>query len=122
MNESRLRFAVDENLDQRIVTALRRRLPSVDLLRVRDVGLAGQEDPVILEWAAGQGRVLLTHDVQTIPAFAYERMIQGLPVPGILAIQQRAPIGQVVSDLEIIALTVEPAELEGQVWFLPFAS
>lgn len=122
MKVSKLTFAADENLDQRIVTALRRQLTGVDLIRVHDAGLRGEEDPVILEWAASEGRILLTHDVQTMPAFAYERLNAGLSFPGVLAIHQKSPIGAVVADLELIALTVEPQELVEQVWFLPFPS
>jgi hypothetical protein len=29
-------------------------------------------------------RILLTHDVKTMPGYAYERMVAGLPVPGII--------------------------------------
>ena len=121
MSLARLRFAVDENLDQRIVTALRRLIVGVDLVRVREAGLLGAEDPVVLDWATSEGRVLLTHDVQTMPAFAYRRLEDGQSFPGILAIHQRAPIGPVVADLELIALTVEPEEIADLVWFLPFA-
>jgi hypothetical protein len=44
------------------------------LVRVQDVGLSGTDDPRVLEWAAGHERILLTHDVATITAFAYERV------------------------------------------------
>lgn len=77
---------------------------------------------MVLDWAASEGRVLLTHDVQTMPAFAYRRLDEGRSFPGVLAIHQRAPIGPVIADLELIALTVEPGEIANQVWFLPFAS
>lgn len=119
---SRLRFAADENFNLRIVTAIRRQIPGLDVTRVGEVGLLGAEDPAVLEWAAAEGRVLLTHDVQTMPAFAYRRLDDGRGFPGILAIQQRAAIGPVVADLELIALTVEPEEIANQVWFLPFPS
>jgi len=56
-----------------------------------------------------------------MPAFAYRRLEDGQSFPGILAIHQRAPIGPVVADLELIALTVEPEEIADLVWFLPFA-
>jgi hypothetical protein len=122
LKEPKLRFAVDENLDQRIVTALRRHIPGIDLTRVREAGLLGQEDPVILEWVSAEGRVLLTHDVQKMPAFAYERLSRGLSFPGLLAIHQKAPIGAVVADLALVAMAVDPGEIADQVWFLPFAS
>jgi len=34
----------------------------IDVVRVQDVGLIGTSDPFILEWAAANHRVVLTHD------------------------------------------------------------
>lgn len=39
--------------------------PSSDLVRVQDVGLRTQKDVKVLDWAAAERRVLLTHDAQT---------------------------------------------------------
>ncbi len=61
---------VDENFNGHIVEGLTRLDPGLDLVDVQDVGLAAVPDPDILEWAARHGQVLLTHDRQTIPAFA----------------------------------------------------
>ena len=55
-----LRLAIDENLDNRILTGLRRRISAIDAVRVQDVGLIGADDPAILEWAAEEGRILAT--------------------------------------------------------------
>jgi predicted nuclease of predicted toxin-antitoxin system len=77
-----LRFAVDENFNMHIVSGVLRRLPAVDIVRVQDAGLLGAADPAVLEWAPNEGRLLLTHDVNTLTAFAYERVTQGLPMPG----------------------------------------
>jgi hypothetical protein len=41
-----------------------------EVVRVQDVGLVQTPDPDILEWAASQGRVLLSHDVSTVPPAA----------------------------------------------------
>lgn len=78
-----LKFLVDENLNNDILRGLIRRVPELDIVRVQDVGLAGADDQSVLEWAAGQGRVLLTHDVPTITCFAYERLARAEPMPGV---------------------------------------
>ena len=36
--------------------------PTLDIVRVQDVGLRTASDPDILAWAASEGRILLTHD------------------------------------------------------------
>ena len=47
-----LRLAADENLNDNIIRGLLRRRPDVDIMRVRDAGLSGADDPTVLEWAA----------------------------------------------------------------------
>ena len=69
-----LRFLADENFNNQIVRGILRRNANVDIVRVQDVGLAEVDDPIILEWAAGQRRVVLTHDVSTMTDFAYQRV------------------------------------------------
>ena len=44
-----LRLAADENLDNDILRALRRRRPDVDIVRVQDAGLSGRPDAAVLE-------------------------------------------------------------------------
>lgn len=112
-------MAADENLDIRIFRGLRGQVPELDVVRVQDVGLAGAEDPMILEWAAREGRVLLTHDVNTMTGFAYDRVKAGEAMPGVFQIGRRLPIGQAVDDILILALASEPEEWEGRVLFLP---
>jgi predicted nuclease of predicted toxin-antitoxin system len=91
-----LRFLADEDFDNDIVRGMLRRLPTMDIVRVHDVGLSGALDPRVLEWAAHEGRVLLTHDVSTMTAHAYARASSDLPMPGVFAVSQLAPIGQVI--------------------------
>jgi hypothetical protein len=43
-----IRFAADEDFDNDILRALRRRLPEIDVVRIQDVGLGGADDPAIL--------------------------------------------------------------------------
>ncbi|MBI4602207.1 MAG: DUF5615 family PIN-like protein [Planctomycetes bacterium] len=79
-----LRFAADENLNGAIVRGLRRRKPDLDILRVQDTPLSGAEDPEVLEWAAVEGRVILTHDVRTMTYHAEERVRAGKRMPGVV--------------------------------------
>ena len=114
-----LRFLVDEDFDNNIVRGMLRRLPSLDSVRAQDVGLSGALDPRVLEWAAEEGRVLLTHDVSTMTAHAYARISSDLPMPGVFAVSQLAPIGQVIEDLLLLAECSLPGEWEGQVRYVP---
>ena len=79
-----LPLAADESLSGRIIRGLRRRLPNVDLVTAREAGLAGRPDPEVLEWAASEGRVLVTEDENTMIGFARDRVKAGLPMPGVI--------------------------------------
>jgi predicted nuclease of predicted toxin-antitoxin system len=66
-----VRWLADENFNNDLLRALLRRRPDLDIIRVQDAGLSGADDAAVLAWAAQQDRVLLTHDVSTITAYAY---------------------------------------------------
>lgn len=114
-----LRFAADEDLNNKIVQALLRRNPNLDILPITSVGLAGADDRIILDWAANQGRVLLTHDLNTMPRFAYERVKAGKPMPGVVEVSRWASIGAIVEDVLLLAECSKQNEWEGQVLYLP---
>jgi hypothetical protein len=115
-----LRFLADENFDNRILSGLRRRRPAVDILRVQDASLTGAEDPVVLAWAAEDGRVLLTHDAATIPEHAYERVLAGAAMPGVIEVPFQMPIGDAIEELLLVVDASQPDDLENQVIYLPF--
>src|SRR5215467_10651618 len=114
-----LRLALDENFNMRIVSGVLRRLPATDMERAQDAGLEGADDRNVLEWAASEGRVLLTHDVNTLTAFAYERVAQGLPMPGVFEVSLRVPISVAIEDILLLAECSLEGEWEGQVNYLP---
>ena len=47
-----------------------RRDPILEFTYVRDIGLAAAPDPLVLEIAAVNNLILLTHDRKTLPSFA----------------------------------------------------
>lgn len=54
-----IRFLTDEDLKFAIFDGIRHRLPNLDIVRVQDVGLRTFRDPIVLEFAATQRRVVL---------------------------------------------------------------
>ncbi len=114
-----MRWAADENFSNDIVRSLLRRKPDVDIVRVQDVGLSGADDPTVLEWAADEGRVLLTHDVSTITRYAYERVEADKPMPGVFEVSRDIPMGVVIEDLILLTECSLENEWEGQVRYLP---
>lgn len=112
-------FLADENFNNDIVRGILRRNPGVDIVRIQDVRLSGADDPAVLEWAAQTQRVLLTHDVATITYYAYERVREGLAMPGVFEISRRLPLRQAIDELILIAECSLEGEWEGQVRYLP---
>lgn len=114
-----LRLAADENFNSDIVRGLLRRRPDLDIVRIQDVGLSGADDRTVLEWAAGERRVLLTHDVSTLTRYAYDRVQAGHPMPGVFEVSRRVPLRQAIEDLLLIAECSREEEWEGQIRYLP---
>ncbi len=69
-----IRLAVDEDFNNDILRGLLRRKPELDIVRTQDAGLSGTDDSAVLEWAAREARILLTHDVTTMTRHARERV------------------------------------------------
>jgi predicted nuclease of predicted toxin-antitoxin system len=114
-----LRLAADENFNGDIVRGLLRRNPKLDIVRVQDVGLSGADDPSVLQWAADQGRIVVTHDISTLAKHAFDRIAAGQPMPGVFVVTSVAAIGQAIDDLILLAECSFDGEWEGQVRFLP---
>ena len=114
-----IRFLTDENFNGDIIRAAFTLFPEIDLVRAVDVGLARTEDPVILEWAAREGRLLLTHDARTMAGYAYDRVIRGLAMPGVFEVKPNRATRVVAEDIVLIAQCSEPADWSDQVRYLP---
>ncbi|MCJ7432334.1 MAG: DUF5615 family PIN-like protein [Anaerolineales bacterium] len=111
----------DENFNNDIVRGLLRIKPNLDIVRVQDVSLSSTDDPIILEWAANEDRVLLTHDVATITEYAYDRIRQGKYMPGVIEVTRKVTLGTAIDDILFLAESCEPGELQGQIIYLPLS-
>jgi len=94
----RLRFQADADLRVPIIKGLRRREPSVDFLTAREAGLAGLDDSAVLALAASNGRLLVSHDVSTMPD-QFSRFIQKHTSPGVILISQELSYRQAIEGL-----------------------
>jgi hypothetical protein len=114
-----LRFAADENFNEHIVRGVLRRNPEIDVARIQDVGLSGADDSTVLEWAAQEGRVFLTHDVATVGRHAESRIRSRLPMPGVFYVGQKLSTRAAIDDIVLLAECSVEGEWEGQIRFLP---
>lgn len=114
-----VRFVADENFNRAILVGVQRRVEHLDMVRVQDVGLRMADDPTVLQWAADEGRVLVTHDIKTIPGFAHQRVSAGLPMPGVLIARSALAIAIVIDELVIIEGASDPEDWKNGVHYLP---
>ena len=96
-----LHLASDGDVKGAIIRGLFQCQPDIDLVRVQDVGLRTASDPVILEWTASQGRIVISHDRKTMAKHAYERVVKGLPIPGVLVIRKKTSVGRAIDEILI---------------------
>ena len=113
------RFLSDEHIRKAVLRGVWQYLPELDLMRVHDVGLLATPDDRILAWAADAGRVVVTHDTDTMPGFAYRRLADGLPMAGLVVVSDQLSIGRVIEELTLLIVGLREDEWEGRVHFLP---
>ena len=114
-----LRLLTDENFRQTILRRLRQRIPNLDCVVVQQAGLAGSADQLLLEVAAREGRVMLSHDVSTMTGYVNDRLAKGLPMPGLIIVPHELKIGLAVTDLEIMIQCANETDVKDQVRYIP---
>jgi len=116
---TRPRFLADHDLNEHIAAGVLRREPAIEFLRVRELGMSQKDDEAILDYAERERLLIVSHDVNTMPAAAYARLSGGKSFPGLFMVQQTLPIGPVIDDIVLIWSGTEVEEWKDQVVFLP---
>jgi len=112
------RFQADADLNQRIVLGLRRREPAIDFRDAREGGVIGASDAVVLSLAAESGRILISHDRNTMPAHL-ARFLENHSSPGVIIVSQDLAVGAAIEDQLIIWATSDAVEWRNQLGFVP---
>ena len=119
----KVRFLLDENLSPRLITALHRLDPAIDILRVGDEGTPplGTDDPTILHYLAASRRMLVTANRSTIPAHLVEHYASGGPPHwGVLWLRSGANVNIIVRDLHLIWTASAAEEWRDRTDWVPF--
>ena len=107
-----IRFHLDEPVAGAVALGLRAR--SIDVTTARDVGLAGASDEEQLDFAAAEGRVLVTHDADFLRLHAAGRRHAGI----VFCDQLAATVGGLVRGLSLIHAVLSAGDMDGHVEFL----
>ena len=95
-----IKFLTDEDFNNIIVRGVLRRLPNLDIVRVQEIlSLMNVDNSIVLAWAAQEQRIVLTHNVSTLLVEAYQRIADGLPMPGVIASPQAMAVAPIINDL-----------------------
>ena len=112
-----LRLYIDVPVRRPVTSALRVR--GVKVLTAQEDGTAQSEDDALLDRARELGCVLFRQDDDLLNEAA-ARQRSGRKFAGVIyAHQQSITVRRTIDDLELIAKTCEPVELENRVVFLP---
>ncbi len=114
----KIRFQADNDLNSAIVRAVVRREPGIDFRKAQAAQLHRVPDPQVLAEAARQGRVLVSHDFQTMPEH-FREFVSTNQSPGVLLIPQGLAIGVAVDTLFLVWAATEPHEWQNRLCLVP---
>ncbi len=83
------RLLLDADVPKAFATALRRRVPAIDVRRVQEIGLRNASDEEILRFAAKDRRIVVSRDKATLRVLAAERVRLDQPMPGLFVVPDR---------------------------------
>jgi len=108
---------MDHHVPWPVTVGLRRR--GVDVITAFEDGTHQTPDPALLDRATALGRLLVTLDDDLLRE-ANLRQQQGILFAGVAyARQRRISTGKFVTDLELIAVVLEPVDVANHVFYLP---
>ena len=81
--------------------------------------MAGRPDPEVLEYAARHGLILVSHDLNTMPAHATQRIATRQALTGLLMVRQTLPLSTAIEQLLLIWSASDAEEWKGLITFLP---
>ncbi len=115
----KVRFLADADLNKAIVSGVLRREPSLDFLTAQAAGLRRMTDPEVLALAGEQERVLVSHDVGTMPAHFRAFRNAGKRSAGVFLIPQSLDMGKAIEELLLVWLASEASEWVDRLEWLP---
>ncbi len=115
----KVRFLADADLNKAIVSGVLRRQPSLDFLTAQAAGLRDMKDADVLALAAEQQRVLVSHDVGTMPTHFRTFRSDGKHSAGVLLVPQSLDVGTAIEEILLIWLASEALEWENRLEWLP---
>jgi hypothetical protein len=114
-------FLFDENVDQAIVSALRRERPEITVCQIGGHGAPawGTPDPEILIWCEQAGFALVTNNRASMPVHLQSHLAVGRHVPAVFVLGHDSSVREILADLALIWEAAHPGEFADQIVYLP---
>ena len=114
----RVRFLADANFNQKIVAGLLLREPLLDFALPQETIPERMGDPDVLDLAHSSGRILVSHDVTTMPRW-FDHCLDKRGSAGLILVPERLPIRDAIEDLLLIWHLTEAEEWKNRLEWLP---
>lgn len=112
------KFQADADLNEDIVTGVLRRLPEIDFQTATEAGLQGVPDEHVLEIAARENRILVTHDRRTMPRY-FAAFVENQSCAGVLIVSKRLEISRAINEIILVWSASEAEEYINSIRQLP---
>lgn len=116
---TKIRFQADADLRYAIVAGAIRRQPAIDFQSANAAEFEGIKDSEVLAISAQNGRVLVTHDRQTMPR-EFGDFTLSQASSGVLIVSQSLPISEAIDALILVWEASTAEEWVNQIISLPF--
>ena len=113
-----LRFQADADLRTILILGVVRREPEIDFQTAVAANLSNRRDLEVLETAARDNRILVSHDFKTMPA-AFGEFLERRSSPGVFIVPQSMPLLTAIEGLVMIWAASEAEEWLNRICRLP---
>ena len=114
----KIRLQADSDLNEDIVTGVIRRVREIDFQTASDAHLEAVVDEQVLAFCASEGRILVTHDWQTMP-YHFAGFITSRTSPGVLIVPQSLEVREAIEELILVWSVSEAEEYVNSIRRLP---
>jgi hypothetical protein len=114
----KVRFLADANFNQEIVAGLLLREPSLDFALPQEMIPERMKDPDVLDFAHLSGRILISHDVTTMPHW-FDQCVEERSCAGLILVPDKVRIRDVIEDLLLVWQLTEAEEWVNRIEWLP---
>jgi len=83
-----------------------------------EVGAAGKDDLAVLQIAAEEGRILISHDVRTMQRY-FQEIVHRQSSPGLILVPQKLALGAAIEELVLLWVASEDYEVVNRICYLP---